>query len=151
MTEYRRVQRDSLKENFISQLMEGEFPLFKEYWRLITFCALLGHQTGRRTPIANAESGKAIPISAFNNLPTWPGLLHLMMLVDSVSHDALFSNKERNDEKIKAFEEYANTGLEILSENLFNRHNKVDLLIDLIDEHIHDKNVCDVNLSEITI
>jgi dnd system-associated protein 4 len=129
----RRIRRDLIHEKFIQELTSGEPPLFKDLWRILLFAAILGHRAGKRVPVSEYDSGKAMPDAYFTNSPAWPGVLYLLGLVETNSTNALSSKQEDEDALIQVFEEYANGGLHLLRERLEGR-DALKTILDLVDE-----------------
>lgn len=115
----RRIQRATDKESLVQTLTSGENPPFKEIWRLLLFAAAVGQSRGRREPLKNVESGKAIPANILSsNSNVWPGLQYLMALVDKDDASVLGGGDTLDDERLRLFEEFANGGLSIIQEEL---------------------------------
>jgi len=110
----RRVQRDATKEEFIQQLCDSKTGQFSEIWRLLLFAAFLGKARGKREPLKQVDGSKSFPASYFSASPVWPGIIHLLALTEGRNPDCL--KAENWDESLRVFEEYANGGIYILSE-----------------------------------
>lgn len=106
----RRIQRDTVHEEFIKTLTSSEHAVFKEIWRVLLFAAAFGVKKGQRTPLRNVDSGKAFPESYFSS-PGWKGFLYLLGFCDGEGSDHLKNDEKEQDKLITAFEEYANFGL----------------------------------------
>lgn len=115
----RRIQRAADKEPLVQTLTTGENPPFKEIWRLLLFAAAVGQSRGRREPLKNVESGKAIPANILSsNSNVWPGFQYLMALVEKDDAAVLGGGDALDDDRLRLFEEYANGGLSIIQEEL---------------------------------
>jgi dnd system-associated protein 4 len=128
----RRIQRAIDKEDVVRGLTGGEAPVFKEIWRLLLFAATVGYKRGRREPLGQVESGKAMPQSYFSNNPAWPGLLYLLGLVVDGLPDILVGTEAKDDARLNIFEEFANGGLAILREELEHQSDTLDTLLQFI-------------------
>lgn len=132
----RRIHRASDKEEIIAALVAGKVGVFREIWRLLLFAAQVGFKNRRREPLSSIDSGKGIDQSTFGNCPAWPGILYLVALVESDSSDVLSSSSDREEERITAFQEYANGGLALLAEFFKDRICDLDGLLAFIDTQI---------------
>jgi len=113
----RRIQRDSSHEEFVKTLTTGEFPIFREIWKLLLFAAALGIKDGDRCKLEKVDSGKAMPETYFST-PGWKGFLYLIGITESGDSDCLKGTTEEQDKLVTAFEEYANRGLYILKSRM---------------------------------
>ena len=144
----RRIQRDSRREELIKQLTGGEFPPFKEIWRLVLFAASVGYHYDRREKLGNIESGKAFPSTYISN-PAWPGFQYLMALVCTGEPHILAGTEESDDQRLTIFEEYANGGLAVLREELEQRSYSLDALLQFIS--VIEVAPTDVKLNDLEI
>mgnify|MGYP000126736627 CR=1 FL=1 len=133
MSALRRIQRDSAKEELVKQLTTGDSAVFKEIWRLLLFAASLGIHAKRRKPLEKVDSGKAMPETYFS-APAWKGLLYLISLVETDDSECLRSSEEAKDALVTAFEEYANSGLEIIETKMATSVSHLDDLVSLVLE-----------------
>lgn len=117
MSTLRRIQRDSAHEEFVKEMTSGDFPLFREIWRLLLLAASIGVRDGVREPLKSVESGKAMPESYFST-PAWRGFLYLIAISESGNSDCLHASDENQERLVTAFEEHANYGLRTLKERL---------------------------------
>lgn len=127
----RRIQRDQYHENLIKRLTSGDSAIFKEIWRLLLFAAALGIHDGRRRPLENVDSGKAIPETYFSN-PGWMGFLYLIGISETDNSDCLRNIPEEQDKLILAFEEYANHGMYLIEDKIQSSIVPLDDLISLL-------------------
>jgi dnd system-associated protein 4 len=140
----RRVQRDATKEDLIQQLCDSKTGYFSEIWRLLLFAALLGRAKGRREPLKKVDTGKGIDERIFANSPIWPGIVHLLGLIETGSSEAL---KSANWEKsLEVFEEYANGGLSII-----NQIGPEDIHQLILDESVQNLSPTSSDISRIRI
>jgi dnd system-associated protein 4 len=134
----KRIQRASDKEEIIKDLMSEQVGVFKEIWRLLLFAAQVGFKNGRREPLKSADTGKGIDQSTFGNSPAWPGVLYLMALAETGGADCLSGTAESGDERVMAFQEYANGGLTILNEFFANRPLDLDGLLAFVESQCEE-------------
>ena len=135
-TSGKRIQRSSDKELLLNALKEK--GLFKEFYGVLIFAALLGFQEKKRVKLISPDSGKAIDQTVFGNCGAWPGILHLMSLVETGNSDTLSSSSEQEEKRITIFQEYANGGLEIMQEYFSKTSITLDNLLGLIDRYNND-------------
>jgi len=128
----RRIRRASDKEDVIERLSKKSDTLFTDIWRLLVFAATVGLQAKKREPIDQYDSGKSIDYTYFSGCPAWPGLIHLIGLVESQDPKVLNPDQEQIDYRITLFEEYANAGLRILRDAGEPRDYSVDSILGLI-------------------
>jgi len=133
MSTLRRIQRDSAKEELVKQLTTGDSAVFKEIWRLLLFAAALGIQAKRRKPLEKVDSGKAMPETYFS-APAWKGLLYLISLVETDDSECLRSSDDAKEALVTAFEEYANSGLEIIEAKMATSVSHLDDLVSIVLE-----------------
>lgn len=110
----RRVQRDATKDELIKTLCDPKTGVFTEIWRLLLFAALLGKAKNKREPLKQVTTNESIRAEVFSNSPLWPGLLHLLGVTETQGSQCLKS--EQWEQSILLFEEYANGGLDLLSQ-----------------------------------
>jgi dnd system-associated protein 4 len=128
----KRIHRATDKKRIIDTLTSDGTAVFREIWRLLLFSAALGFKNGKREPLTNVDSGDAIRQELFGNCPAWPGILYLIGLVETGGTDVLMATEEAEDQRIKAFEEYANGGLAILDEHFKSGNSNLDALLNFI-------------------
>lgn len=138
MSTFRRIQRDTSHEEFVKELTTGDFPLFREIWRLLLLAASIGVRDGLREPLAAVDSNKSMPETYFN-APAWRGFLYLIALEESGDSACLHATSENQDKLITAFEEYANYGLRVLKDRLSSSTSKLDDLTSFILEATSQK------------
>ncbi len=126
----RRVQRDATKEEFIQQIIDNKTGYFGEIWRLLLFAALLGKAKGHREPLEKVDTGKSIDAHIFKTSPLWPGIIHLLGVIEHGSSECL--RKENWENSLKLFEEYANGGLALLSEELGERATSMEAIVNFL-------------------
>jgi dnd system-associated protein 4 len=128
----RRIRRASDKEEIIERLAKKSDSLFVDIWKLLVFAATVGLQAKKREPVAQFDSGKTIDFTYFSGCPAWPGLMHLIGLVESQDPRVLNPDQDQLDYRISLFEEYANAGLRILCEAGEPRDYSLDSILGLI-------------------
>lgn len=126
----RRIHRAKDKEPTIKALVD-DLGAFKEIWRILLFAALLGVKAQRREKLREIDSGKGIDQSTFGNCSAWPGILHLLALVEA--QDAAVLSVASEEGRITLFEEYANGGLSVIAEHFSTASLCLQSLIDLAD------------------
>lgn len=127
----RRVRRASDKEDVIERLSKKSDTVFVDIWKLLVFAASIGLNSGRREEILQFDSGKSIDITYFSGCAAWPGLLHLIGLVETKDPKILNPDQTQWDRRILLFEEYANAGLTILRDVCEPRDYSIDSLLHL--------------------
>jgi dnd system-associated protein 4 len=110
-TTIRRVRRPKDKEEMMARLSQGADSIFDTYVELLCFAACLGYARNASVPFES--SAEAVPWHIFENR----GKDSVVNLVAAVaSEDFTIVGPDRFDDKLKVFEQYANGGLEILSQ-----------------------------------
>ena len=95
----------------MSRLSQGADSVFDTYVELLCFAACLGYSRNASVPFES--SAEAVPWHIFENR----GKDSVVNLVAAVaSEDFTIVGPDRFDDKLKVFEQYANGGLEILSQ-----------------------------------
>lgn len=112
----RRIHRATDKEEIVAALTASKLGVFREIWRLLVFSAQIGVKNGRREPLIGVDSGKGIDQSTFGNCPAWPGIVYLIGLVETDNSEILAGSADAEDQRLTAFQEYANGGLSVLAE-----------------------------------
>ena len=132
-TGIKRIHRATDKEEIIRLLTSDQLGVFREIWRLLMFAAQIGYRNARRDPLKAIDSGKGIDQSTFGNSPAWPGVMFLISLADTGVAEVLAGTPESEEQRISAFQEYANGGLAVLQEFFSSRPADLDGLLDFID------------------
>ena len=95
----------------MARLSQGADSVFDTYVELLCFAACLGYARNASVPFES--SAEAVPWHVFENR----GKDSVVNLVAAVaSEDFTIVGPDRFDDKLKVFEQYANGGLEILSQ-----------------------------------
>jgi dnd system-associated protein 4 len=123
-----RVRRSTEKEDLLSSIVEGK-P-FESIASALTFAAALGYAQGRRVPLANVDPGTNIRWEIFQN----DGAVLAGMIAAGANDDIEIVAPDRVEDRIEIFEEYANGGLEILSEEIAARGARTprEVVLDLV-------------------
>lgn len=113
----KNVRRNADHEVLVKLLAEKPHPktqrsIFPTMRELLCFAAALGFQEARRRPL----SGKTAEIDGriFENSELATDMVYLVALAGA--GDIAILQPDRDDEAVSIFEEYANGGLEVLSE-----------------------------------
>jgi dnd system-associated protein 4 len=126
----RRVRRPKDQEAIMVRLAQGSDSVFATFVDLLCFAACLGYSRGLSLPFDN--SLEPVPWHIFEN----SGKDSVVNLIAAVSsEDFGIVGADRFDEKLRVFEQYANGGLQVLSE-LVEKSPKspFDVITDLILE-----------------
>lgn len=133
----RRIQRDTRHEDFIKSLMNCEYPVFTEIWRILLFAAAYGVMKKQRTALVKVDSNKSMPADYFSS-PGWMGFLYLIGFAETESTDHLKNDEDQHDILVTAFEEYANFGLIEISKRVISPENALDCFIEMLLERPTD-------------
>jgi hypothetical protein len=129
---YRRVRRAKDKEPLIERLTKKGEGRFGEIWKVMFFAACLGIHSKKREPIHDYDAGKSIDFSYFGGNPSWPGMLHLVGLVEEGDPRILNPDQDKIDRRIELFEEYCNGGMTIMLQEMEGRDFSLDALLSLL-------------------
>lgn len=126
----RRVRRPKDKEAIMLRLTQGNDNVFSTFVDLLCFAACLGYSRDLSVPFEN--SSEPVPWHIFES-SNKDSVVNLIAAV--ASDDYGIVGIDRFDEKLKVFEQYANGGLQLLSE-LVDKSPKspFDIVTDLIQE-----------------
>lgn len=128
----KRISRSQDHETMVKALTSGENPVFKEIWRLMIFAAVLGFSRRKRIPLGTVEAGKAMPQEILGNSPVWPGLLHMLALVETDDGKVLSGGDQAEETRVTIFEEYANGGLQIIADEAEAQGYSLDSILGLL-------------------
>lgn len=117
----------------IERLIKGDEAVFTDIWRVLIFAAFVGSKNQKRVPINEFESGKAFPVN-YLQPSCGPGFLSLLGIRATQGNEILRSKEGNQDALILIFEEYANAGLEIISERIDSTSSPLEAILALIDE-----------------
>ena len=127
----KRINREKCHEMVIQQL-RGHHGIFKDIWQILLFSAALGIAKNKKRQLDNPDPGKALMESVFS-ATNWKGFIYLMSLVETGNSDCLRAKEEEQNEMIKNFEEYANSGLHYLNRRISDTNNDdLDLFIEML-------------------
>jgi dnd system-associated protein 4 len=132
-----RIRRDKKHDALIERLTKGDEGVFSDIWRVLVFAAFVGAKHQKRTAIKEFESGKAFPLN-YLQPSCGPGFLFLLGIRATEGNDILRSKEGNHDELVLIFEEYANTGMEIISERVESSSSPIEAIVSLIDEGKED-------------
>lgn len=132
----RRITRSSSRAPYISQMLavrQGRPRSFVQIWEIQLFAAAVGFASARRAALVDAkgkpdgDSSTGIDFATFSGSGAWPGFLNALALVDAGSPECLNNGEENEEYRVKAFEEYANAGFDILRDKAAADMSVVDL------------------------
>jgi len=122
----RRITRSTSKSAYVSQILAvrpSKAKVFGQIWEVQLFAAAVGFASARRSSLVDAkgkpdgDSSTAIDFSTFSGSGAWPGFINALALVDAKDPECLNAGEENEEIRVRAFEEYANAGIEILHDN----------------------------------
>lgn len=136
-----RVRRPAQFEEMLNELREK--GIFKTYKDALVFSACLGKKRNKRVPFA--KSSEPVHLSIFS------GDFDKMVInaiAVSEDDDAYLLSEEREDEKIKIFEEYACGGLEVLKNEIWDLKNdwEKSLVAMMLREQDTEKILTDITM-----
>jgi dnd system-associated protein 4 len=138
---YRRVRRAKDKEPLIEKLTKKGEGKFGEIWKLMFFAACLGLNRKKKESITEYDTGRSIDFSYFGGNPSWPGILHLIGLVEEGDPRILNPDQDKIDHRIELFEEYCNGGMSIMMQEMEGRDFSLDALLSLLPIDIDSLNI----------
>lgn len=128
-----RIRRDKKHDALIERLTKGDEGVFSDIWRVLVFAAFVGAKNQKRSAIIDFESGKAFPLN-YLQPSCGPGFLSLLGISATEGNEILRSKEGNQDQLILIFEEYANAGMEIISERVAAASSPIEAILTLIDE-----------------
>jgi dnd system-associated protein 4 len=128
-----RIRRDKKHDALIERLTKGDEGVFSDIWRVLVFAAFVGAKNQKRSAIIDFESGKAFPLN-YLQPSCGPGFLSLLGISATEGNEILRSKEGNQDQLILIFEEYANAGMEIISERVAAASSPIEAILALIDE-----------------
>lgn len=121
-----RVRRPAERDGLLKELTEDKEP-FASMAAALVFAAALGFAKSRRTEFA--KTSEEIPWEVFVNAGAEP-FMDMLAAVASEDKDILAIDRE--EDRVRIFEEFAAGGLEIIAERLNADHRApLDTLLDL--------------------
>lgn len=136
-----RVRRPVQFEEMLNDLRERD--IFKTYKDALIFSACLGKKRNKRVPFS--KSSEPVHLSIFS------GDFDKMVInaiAVSEENDAYLLSKEREDDKVKIFEEYACGGLEIMKNEIWDlkNHWEKSLISMILREEDTEKILTDITM-----
>ena len=128
-----RIRRDKKHDALIERLTKRDESVFSDIWRLLVFAAFVGAKNQKRSAIQDFESGKAFPLN-YLQPSCGPGFLSLLGILATEGNEILRSKEGNQDAQVLIFEEYANAGMEIISERIDAASSPIEAILALIDE-----------------
>jgi len=128
-----RIHRDKKHEQLIDRLTKGEDAIFTEIWRVLVLAAFIGAKKKKRTAIIESDTGKAFPLN-YIQPSCGPGFLSLLGINATENNQILRSKEGNQDELIQIFSEYANAGLEIISQKVNSTSSPLEAILLLLEE-----------------
>jgi len=128
-----RIRRDKKHDALIERLTKGDEGVFSDIWRVLVFAAFVGAKNQKRSAIIDFESGKAFPLN-YLQPSCGPGFLSLLGIRATEGNEILRSKEGNQDQLVLIFEEYANAGMEIISERVAGASSPIEAILALIDE-----------------
>lgn len=124
----RRVRRPKDKEKLTTRLVDEK--VFETYRDALAFAAALGYAKNTRRSFD--QTAEPIPWSVFSGAGH-EALVNILSVMST--HDFEILSAERFDERLLAFEEFANGGLHILEERLARADRQsLDVVLELVME-----------------
>jgi len=114
----RRIHIAKDKMDFVKSLLIGENDkgLFSYQYDVLSFAAVLGANRDRKSPLGETTKDP-IRQEVFNR-QGYDTIINLLAVFNSNDPNILANSDEMEDKRATIFEEYANGGLEILSEEV---------------------------------
>lgn len=115
----RAIKRNSDKEDLIKALAERPHgdtkrSIFKNMRDALAFAAAVGYAKKKRKPLDGKTND--IPFRIFESKPEVIDFMYLLALMDTKDNVLLRPTTESEDKIATIFEEFANGGLEVISE-----------------------------------
>jgi len=132
----RRIHIASDKADFIKELLidDSDKGLFKLKADVLSFAAVLGANKGRKSPLRETTKEEPIRQEVFNR-QGYDTVINLLAVFNTNDPKVLADSDEMEDKRATIFEEYANGGLEFLSDELRGSQNYLDNILLMITEH----------------
>lgn len=138
-----RVKRSGDKEEVLESLKDN---IFGQLTNALIFAASVGFKNGERIPLSSKGAGDPIKEDVFRRTNLhWRGILNMMALCESNGDmSSLEDSDEKEEDRIRIFEEYANGGLKILHDKL-SRSSIPELKKFILEEMTEDTEPLDTN------
>ena len=136
-----RVRRPVQFEEMLNDLREK--GIFKTYKDALVFSACLGKKRNKRVPFS--KSSEPVHLSIFSG--DFDKMV-INIIAVAEENDAYLLSKEREDDKIKIFEEYASGGLEIMKNEIWDLKNNWEksLISMILREEDTEKILTDITM-----
>jgi len=95
-------------ESFVNA--SAEKKIFLQNWEIQLFAVALGFAKRKKEALGDINAGGGIDFDTFKASGVWPGFIYSLSLVEKESPDVLCSNDDRDEYRIKLFEQYAEGG-----------------------------------------
>jgi dnd system-associated protein 4 len=140
-----KVARD--KASLVQSLTASDSSTgpFETYADVLTFAATLGIKYKRRIPLLGEISKREpapIPREVFTNRG-YDMVMNLIAVADNGDPKILASNEACSADRVQAFEEYANGGLEVLGEKLKGSVDHLDQILLLLSSEGRNSQLSD--------
>jgi dnd system-associated protein 4 len=115
----RAIKRDDDYEDIVKALGErphpdNRQPVFGTMRDVLVFAAAVGYSQNKSKPLGKKTSD--IPFRIFESKPELVEFMYLLALASSKDKDIVQASTENDDKIATIFEQYANGGLELISE-----------------------------------
>jgi dnd system-associated protein 4 len=88
----------------------AEKKIFQSNWEIQLFAVALGFAKKKSEALQDVNAGGGIDFDTFKASGVWPGFINTLSLVEKGNPDVLCSNEDRDEDRIKLFEQYAEGG-----------------------------------------
>jgi dnd system-associated protein 4 len=128
-----RIHRDKKHDQIIERLTKGEDAIFTEIWRVLVLAAFIGARKNLRSPVIESDAGKAFPLN-YIQPSCGPGFIYLLGISSTENNQILRSKEGNQDELIQIFSEYANAGLELITQKANSTSAPLEAILLLLEE-----------------
>lgn len=88
----------------------AEKKIFLLNWEVQLFAVALGFAKNKSEALRDVNAGGGIDYDTFKGSGVWPGFINTLSLVEKGNPDVLCANEDRDEDRIKLFEHYAEGG-----------------------------------------
>lgn len=88
----------------------SEKKIFQNNWEIQLFAVALGFAKKKSEALRDVNTGGGIDYDTFKGSGVWPGFINTLSLVEKGNPDVLCANEDRDEDRIKLFEQYAEGG-----------------------------------------
>ena len=129
----RRINHSESRKLILKSFKDSKsaHKVFQDNWEVQLFAAALAFQRNASSKFTDPVTGSGIDFTSFGGSYRWPGFINAMALVKEGRPDVLNSDSEEN--RITVFEEYADAGFDILSEDAVLDMNVIQLADYILD------------------